>query len=64
MGIYIAAVATILLFGAFVCIAAWLGLLAGSVLFALAISLIVLGASALISAVLAVIFRIREGAHG
>lgn len=64
MSVALAAVASIFLFAAFVVMGAWLGLLAGSLLVTLTITLIVLGASSLIAALLAVIFRICGGGYG
>lgn len=64
MSLIIAAIAAILLFAAVIVLGVWLGLLAGSLLVTLTITLIVMGASALIAAILAMIFRIRGGAYG
>lgn len=64
MSLIIAAIATIFLFAAFIIFGALFGFIAGTLLVQLTITLLILGASSVIAAVLAYVFRIGGGAYG
>lgn len=68
MALIITAISIVYLFAAFIVIGALSGMIVGSMLISLTVTLIVLGASLLISSItagiLSLIFRIREGAYG
>ena len=64
MGMVITAIAIVFLFAAFIIVGAVTGLLVGSLLVSLTVALIVLATALLIAGLLALIFRIREGAYG
>lgn len=64
MGMVITAIAIVLSLGIFILVSAITGLIVGPLLVSLTISLIVLTWSLVVAGIIAMIFRIREGAYG